>query len=81
MRTSGAVLAGLALVTTLALAASADEPPVRHGPGDTAHTHHVHTGGGNCISIDSVWFLAVDHGLHRGASETHSDRLGHGPCH
>ncbi len=43
--------------------------------------HHVHTGGGNCVSIDKVWFLQVDHGVHRGSTETRSDRLGHGPCH
>ena len=83
MRKAAAVLAGL----TLALGpwggvAVADGPPVSHELVPGAHTHHVHTGNGGCVDIDSVYFLPLDHGLHQGANSSTSARgPWHGPCH
>lgn len=45
------------------------QSPVRHEPGTAGeHTHHVHTGNGGCVDIDSVFFIPTDHGLHQGAN-------------
>lgn len=90
MRT-GVVLAGISLAfMPWGGAAAADESPVRHAPGGGAHSHHVHTGNGGCVDIDSVFFLPLDHGLHQGANASSFGNPNdqdttrgpfHGPCH
>lgn len=63
-----------------AYASPADPSPIG---GTNAHTHHVHTGNGGCIDIDSVRFEPGPRGLHH-AAETQigldHDLLWHGTC-
>lgn len=70
-------LATLAL--TLALVGAATAPAAASPPvGAGGHIHHVVTGNGSCVLLDSVAFLAEPRGLHRGAGESGSH---HGPWH
>lgn len=60
------------------------DPPVSDqplGPG-FAHTHHVHTGQGGCVDIDSVYFMVDHRGLHQGANASRGPLQGpfHGTC-
>jgi hypothetical protein len=49
--------------------------------GQTAHTHHVHKGNGECEDIDEQTFAAEHRGLHQGANQSGSDRgPWHGTC-
>jgi hypothetical protein len=66
----------MALSTGVAKAQPADEAPV--GPG--GHYHHVITGNGGCVDIDSVTFEGGDRGLHRGANESGTHGPSHGMC-
>ena len=69
MRRIAIVSAALALLMSLGGAASAQgSSPVRHEPGDPAHSHHVHTGNGGCVDIDSVLFMPTGNGLHQGSN-------------
>ena len=70
------VLAGALAAVGLSTAPVVAAPP--HGPG--GHTHHVWTGNGECVDIDSVAFLAEQRGLHRGASASGPGGPGHGAC-
>lgn len=47
------------------LAAPATAAPPHDG--GSGHTHHVHTGNGECVDIDRVLFSADHRGLHMGA--------------
>ncbi|WP_350279748.1 hypothetical protein [Kribbella sp. HUAS MG21] len=72
-----AVAAGL-LTAALSAAPAAAEPPIG---GAGAHTHHVHTGDGGCIDIDSVAFNPDHRGLHQGANSSGPDAgPWHGTC-
>lgn len=76
IRTTTLALATVAMVGTTTAAMAT--PP--HGDG--GHTHHVHTGDGGCVDVDSVTFLADDRGLHQGGNASGVERgLWHGPCH
>lgn len=70
----------MALFAGVANAQPAAQSPVG-GPG--AHPHHVHTGNGDCVDINSVQFEPDDRGLHQGsnASGGHARGPFHGPCH
>lgn len=73
-----ALVGGAVVLTAMAPGAAqgaADESPVG---GEFAHTHHVHTGNGGCIDIDSVRFEPAGRGLHRGVEE--AEPLWHGTC-
>lgn len=85
----------LALLASLALLAFpvvgfADSHPADEAPigGRTSHPHHVHTGNGECVAIDSVLFEADVRGLHQGANASsfnpadggHEQGPIHGPC-
>lgn len=74
-------LSTIALVSALSLSAASGAlaaPP--HGDG--GHTHHVHTGNGDCVAVDAVAFFGGDRGLHRGAGASGFERgVWHGPCH
>lgn len=61
----GAILMS-ALINTPALANG--NAPVRHGPSGLAHSHHVHTGSGDCVDIDAVLFIPAENGLHQGSN-------------
>ena len=65
---------------SVAQAQPADKSPVNP---TTGHTHHVHTGNGECVDINSVKFEADTRGLHQGsnASGFHTQGPFHGPCH
>jgi len=66
----------IALAGTATPAASAS-PPVDAG----GHIHHVVTGNGSCVLLDSVAFLVEPRGLHRGAGQSGRDRgPWHGAC-
>jgi hypothetical protein len=63
-----------------AQAAPADPSPVG---GEFAHAHHIHTGNGGCVDIDSVFFEPDVTGLHRAANNNFELDLGmlwHGTC-
>lgn len=62
----GALLLTLALVAGPAVANG--NSPVRHEPGGFAHSHHVHTGNGDCVDIASVLFVPAENGLHQGSN-------------
>jgi hypothetical protein len=66
----------MALSTGVAKAQPADEAPV--GPG--GHYHHVITGNGGCVNIDSVRFEKDDRGLHQGANKSGSNGPAHDTC-
>ena len=70
------VLAGATAGVVLGAASAVAAPP--HGAG--GHTHHVWTGNGECVDIDSVAFLAQARGLHRGASSSGTGGPAHGAC-
>ena len=65
----------MALFAGVANADPAAQSPVG-GPG--AHPHHVHTGNGGCVDIDSVFFEPAGRGLHRGSNASGPTR---GPFH
>lgn len=71
-------VAGLAVVAlSLGVTSTAVAgPPIGTEP--PAHPHHVHTGNGGCVDIDSVLFVPADRGLHRGSNSSGPDR---GPFH
>jgi hypothetical protein len=76
-RVSAAVAAGL--LGAAAFAAPAVAEPPRGGP--FQHTHHVHTGDGGCVDIDSVMFNPDHRGLHQGSNASGLDRgPWHGTC-
>lgn len=84
MKKAAAALAGITLALAPWGGAAANESPVRFAPGGVgnAHPHHVHTGNGGCVNINSVFFVQTDHGLHQGATESGSETgPWHGPCH
>lgn len=58
----------LVLAVMIGPALANGNSPVRHEPGDFAHTHHVHTGSGDCVDIDAVLFLPAGNGLHHGSN-------------
>ncbi len=72
-------------LTTLALFAGVANAQATQSPigGTGAHTHHVHTGNGGCVDIDSVQFEPTDRGLHQGSNASGGETLGpfHGTCH
>ncbi len=76
---AGVIVAGALSLTAAPVALStpaADSPAPVGGP--SAHTHHIHTGNGECVDIDSVRFEHTDHGLHQGAAQSGP---AHGPWH
>lgn len=75
-------VASLPFAAALAAAPALADPPVAHEPGGTAHTHHVHTGNGECVDIDSVLFMVDHRGLHQGANASRGPLQGpfHGTC-
>jgi hypothetical protein len=84
LRKEVALMKRIILVVTVALLmtlfagvanAQAPQSPVG-GPG--SHPHHVHTGNGGCVNIDSVLFEPDVRGLHRGSDES---GLTQGPFH
>lgn len=54
----------------LTLSPAVADSPISFEPGGPGlpHSHHVHTGDGGCVEIDSVFFLATGRGLHHGAN-------------
>lgn len=66
-------LAGALLATAPPAAAS---PPVGAG----GHVHHIITGNGICVPIDSVSFLREARGLHQGATASGTSGPDHGAC-
>ncbi len=71
---SVALVAGAGVLTSPAVA----DPP-RGGP--MQHTHHVHTGNGGCVDIDSVMFDPDHRGLHQGSNASGPERgPWHGTC-
>ncbi len=77
-RTVVALALVLSILSTPAMAAPAEEAPIR-GPG--SHTHYVITGNGSCVSIDTVAFERETRGLHQGATASGLDRgPSHGNC-
>lgn len=73
------------LVASFAIAAAAVTlaPPAVAAPpvSESGHVHHVITGNGDCVQIDSVRFLAQPRGLHQGATASGRERgPWHGPC-
>ncbi len=78
MRTKTITLALAAAISMGTAATAVAAPP--HGDG--GHTHHVHTGDGGCVDVDSVAFFAEDRGLHRGGNASGFEQgVWHGPCH
>ena len=74
------VLTGLALVTGAGFAAGPATAQAPRG-GPVEHTHHLHTGNGECVDIDSVRFDPGHRGLHQGANSSGPDRgPWHGTC-
>jgi hypothetical protein len=65
----------MAVFAGVAQAQPADQAPVG---GQFAHPHHVHTGNGECVDIDSVLFEPDVRGLHRASNETGMEK---GPFH
>lgn len=55
MKKAAAALAGITLALAPWGGAAANESPVRFAPGGVgnAHPHHVHTGNGGCVNINS----------------------------
>ena len=81
-------LIGLAIMTVLLFSIMAvpvmADAPVDKGGSDhiSLHTHHVHTGDGECIEIDAVRFEPAERGLHKGANSSGAERGPfHGTCH
>lgn len=73
MRRAVVIIAGatLALMPMGGVARADGQSPVRHEPGtEGQHSHHVHTGNGDCVDIASVLFIPAGHGLHRGANSS-----------
>jgi hypothetical protein len=70
------------LMTLFAGVANAQAPQSPVGGAD-AHPHHVHTGNGRCVDINSVFFEPDTRGLHQGSEASGGHDLGpfHGPCH
>ncbi len=67
----------------LALAGVAVAQPAEQSPvgGMHAHPHHVHTGNGGCVDINSVMFEPGDRGLHHGSNmSTMAQGPFHGTC-
>ena len=76
------VLSGVIVLAAggAAYAAPADDSPVG---GAFAHSHHIHTGNGGCVDIDSVLFEPGVRGLHRGTNNNiglDHENLWHGTC-
>ena len=63
------LLVTVALLMTV-FAGVANAQPADIAPVGSGHTHHIHTGNGGCVDIDSVQFEAVDKGLHQGATQS-----------
>ena len=80
------VSAALVAAGALALAATpaALGDPAAQSPvgGPHAHPHHVHTGNGGCVNIDSVLFEPDTRGLHQGSNASRGPLQGpfHGTC-
>ena len=59
-------------------------PVAAHPPnqGEFLHSHHVHTGNGGCVDIDSVLFVPDTRGLHQGSNASRGPLQGpfHGSC-
>ena len=65
----------MAVFAGVAQAQPADQAPVG---GQFAHPHHVHTGNGECVDINSVLFEPDVRGLHEGSHASGEDQ---GPWH
>jgi hypothetical protein len=77
------IVGGCAFASGTVGAAPAEPAPVQFSPGvEGAHPHHVFTGNGGCVDINSVYFEPdATRGLH-GASFASTITRGpwHGPC-
>jgi hypothetical protein len=77
------LLVTVALLMTV-FAGAANAAPAAQAPvgGDHAHPHHVNTGNGGCVDIDSVLFEPDTRGLHQGSNASGGPARGpfHGPC-
>ena len=69
--------ASLFMMSLFAGVANAQAPQSPVG-GQFAHPHHVHTGNGGCVDIDSVLFEPDVRGLHQGSNASGPTR---GPFH
>lgn len=77
----GLLAAGALVVGGVASHAVASPPADERSPigGEHAHTHHIHTGNGDCVEIDEVRFEPGAHGVHH-ATNTSSADMWHGTC-
>ena len=66
------------LMTVFAGVAQAQPNDMAPVGGAGAHPHHVHTGNGGCVDINSVLFEPDTRGLHRASNETGMEK---GPFH
>ena len=77
------LLVTVALLMTV-FAGVAKAQPAEQAPvgGLFAHPHHVHTGNGGCVDINSVLFEPDVRGLHQGSNASGGPALGpfHGTC-
>ena len=84
MRIKGLFGAVATMVMVLGLSGVSGAAPAANSPvgGTGAHPHHVHTGNGGCVQIDSVLFEPASRGLHNGANASGGHERGpfHGPC-
>jgi hypothetical protein len=82
MKRYAIVLAAVPLASVMLAAPAQADPPVAHEPAGSAHTHHVHTGQGDCVDISSVLFMADHRGLHQGSNASQGPTQGpfHGTC-
>lgn len=81
---SGGIIVAAALAAGGVASGALAEPPAdERSPigGEHAHTHHIHTGNGDCVDIDEVRFEPRAHGLHHGVTSS-NDRadMWHGTC-
>lgn len=84
MRRIGLVLSALSVSGLMIASPAHADPPVADEPlgSGFAHTHHVHTGNGGCVEIDSVFFNVDVRGLHQGSNASRGPLQGpfHGTC-
>ncbi len=71
------LLVTVALLMTLFAGVANAQPPIE---GAGAHAHHVHTGNGGCVNIDTVLFNPEDRGLHQGANASGPNGPAHRTC-
>ena len=76
MSVGAVTLTAMAAIVAAGGAAVADS--VVGGPG--AHPHHVETGNGGCVDINSVLFEPDSRGLHRGSESSGAHGPHHGTC-